>query len=1218
MSTETRQRLREIINLLRLNYPDGLTTTEIAEELGVTRQTALHDIDRLTSDGVPINQEGHRYILSQDYGHELTLSPAQAWMLYVPLRRMVRAQQHRNPLVRSLLRTVTSLLDSEIADPITPDDNEIETDADEVFRELVNCWRESRMVEISYQRLNTAKVTTHVVEPWWLEPGVWTDAIYLVCGKPNQNGRHSILTLKIDRIQKVKKREERFIRPTSQTVLRQIEKTWGIWLGQTDGVKVRLRFHERQVQRLSETQWHPTQVLTLEPGGSAIWEGIISEPKEMIPWIRGWGADVEVLEPSILRDAIIQEVSRLTRLYLTNEHLPKDPSDFLLCCWGKLAYGQRDAETYHPALFHMIDVGNVALALLDSEASPRWRQVLAQAFGVDADQVINWIPYLVALHDLGKFSTEFQGQVEDQKKRLQGQGLPFGPTNKIHHTVSGQISVFFELTDEDAPKFVRLILRDAVGGHHGRFVDPGTARDFRAVITRDEPPLWRELRRQANLSLRSIFYKGYPQGWGDGTNRSAAIMVLTGFIILCDWIGSDERYFTCQPYLPLASYLDISQLRARAAVRQAGFFQPVSSHAATSFRNLFPALAAPRPLQLAIDDIPEAVLAEPCLAILEAPTGEGKTEAALALAHRIGRLRGTDELYYALPTTATSDQMFDRVQKYLLEQLGIGTQVKLVHGQAFLREDDQAIEPMQNGLSENSAETLEWFGPKKRALLAPFGVGTVDQTELCALNTRHNALRFVGLAGKVVILDEVHAYDTYMTAILSRLLGWLSAIGSSVILLSATLPQSRRHQLLKAYLDEGGQTQTIPAGTELAAYPSLIALGRGGFHMASPGAAQPERELCLAVLDCSGSDEDQKARWLLEQIEEGGCACWITNTVDRAQRLFERIDGIASENVERFLIHSRFPLAERRQLEGTITRRFGPLGERPGRGIVIGTQVLEQSLDLDFDLMVSDLAPVDLLLQRAGRLHRHDRQRPDRHALARFTIAVRQHNNDLDLSGDSAVYAEYILRKSWLALKGRQSLHLPIDYRLLIEEVYASGRPSDGNPLEDAWKKLTRQAGMDASEAEVRLIPLPNPIESFCGQVAGLTFDEDENRAGWKVAQTRLGEPSLTVIPLERNGNLARCLGVDLEINMDEDLPRALQLELLRHSLRITHRDVVEALNGEQVEWLTTFGKSALLRETRPLWLENGKTFFSGRSSDWDVWLDKKLGLVIRKSSDKE
>ena len=577
-------------------------------------------------------------------------------------------------------------------------------------------------------------------------------------------------------------------------------------------------------------------------------------------------------------------------------------------CWGKTDPKNSDPQQFHPALYHMLDVGHVAQILLSDACPPKWINTISTTFRIETDITRSLFPFLIALHDIGKVSATFQRMNADQYARLIKEGFQFGQSSDLYHTQVSRNFIRFErpkansmeMTDEDF-----RVIGEMSAGHHGYFISASDITDTRIKLRKEEPPLWKKLRISAFSTLLGVFIQpGRIFSFGS-YNISAAALILTGFTTLCDWVSSDQRFFIPEPIADLDNYIVLSRERAREAVYQDGFSRVKKSIAPATFSALFPSLKYPRPLQLAIDEIPDNILREPSLTVIEAPTGEGKTEAALTLAHRIALLRGFEELYYALPTMATSNQMYFRVQKFLHEQLGLGTSAKLIHGQSFLQQDLVPVEPLSNGIDNQDNLSMDWFNSKKRALLAPFGVGTIDQIELGALNVRHSSLRLSGLAGKVVILDEVHAYDTYMTTIIVRLLEWLRTLGTSVILLSATLPQSRREQLVRGFNPD----VTIPMGS--AAYPLIMAVGENDFKQLTPNAVSPQRELNLEFLDLASEQYDEKASWLLQQVEHGGIACWITNTVERAQQTCHALQQSADEDVEIILIHARFPLAQR-------------------------------------------------------------------------------------------------------------------------------------------------------------------------------------------------------------------------------------------------------------------------------------------------------------------
>lgn len=871
--------------------------------------------------------------------------------------------------------------------------------------------------------------------------------------------------------------------------------------------------------------------------------------------------------------------------------------------WGKTVKGD-NPDIYHPALYHMYDAGNVAHSLLSAPASPRWRKVLSNSFGISPDEVLSIIPFLIAIHDIGKISADFQSQSQEQKQRLCDLGFAFGRVTGLRHTAIGQVFIHF-LSDEQLPKAIRLIARDAAGGHHGEF-SWKEWKSLRALLQRDEPDEWQKIREQSLAILLDMF-KTRIEIISNISHWSAAVMALTGFTTLCDWIASDTLNFPANPSQDPAEYFKLSQVYAEQAIEKNGFLQAYRSNTGERFTEIFPSISSPRPLQRAVDDIPEEILRTPSLTIIEAPTGEGKTEAALALAHRIAQNADTNEIYYALPTSATSNQMFLRVQKFLTDNLGLKSRVRLVHNQAMLYQDEMNVELYDDGYAVDSQTALEWFSPKKRALLSPFGVGTIDQAELGALNTRHNSLRLLGLSGKVVIIDEVHAYDTYMTTIIERLLQWLHALGTSVILLSATLPTEKTRILISAY---GSGEIENPVG--LRKYPSIDVMGNGISYTANPQPFQEDKTIELETLFIQRDDPDSKAQLILDKVKNGGVACWITNTIRGAQTLYSELKSIAPEDTDLSLIHSRYPVIARLDKENALTQKYGPNGRRPKKGIVIGTQVLEQSLDLDFDYMITDLAPIDLILQRAGRLHRHQRVRLEQHKHARLGIALSQSEDGKILAGaDRYVYDEYYLLATWLLLKDRKSLKLPADYRVLIEEVYAVTPPSSAE-LQAAYGNLLKSEKAAAALAGQRLFPMPETQDTFCSKLINLTFEDNETKAGWMIAQTRLAEKSITILPLTCVNDEEYVTMTGQKVTGNQDISYQDQMNLVRQTIKVSHRLVVNSLL--QKPRIDTFKKSALLRDVIPLVLdENRQALLTSNQEIIQLVVDDELGLTITK-----
>ncbi len=459
-------------------------------------------------------------------------------------------------------------------------------------------------------------------------------------------------------------------------------------------------------------------------------------------------------------------------------------------------------------------------------------------------------------------------------------------------------------------------------------------------------------------------------------------------------------------------------------------------------------------------------------------------------------------------------------------------------------------------ITEDEAElgTLKaqsWFLPRKRTLLAPFAVGTVDQALMSTLQTRHFFVRLFGLSGKTVIFDEVHAYDTYMNSLFTRLLVWLRAVGASVIVLSATLPAKTRQELVTAWrgTDEGVE--------ELAAteYPAVTVASQRNLYI-GPLPGDADRHIVIEWIEATPESLVDELR---RRLQNGGCAAVICNRVARAQEVYAALrDANLVADEDLLLFHARTPGVWRDGIEDAVLDRFGKATpDRPHRSIIVATQVIEQSLDLDFDLMISDLAPVDLILQRAGRLHRH--ARPIRPAgLETPTLLITEPaltvDGGPDFGGDAYVYEAYILLRSlWTLQNNGATLQLPTQTVALIEAVYGdeANLPDDlpensAALLQATLNEMTKKEDKARFEAAKRLTPPPD-YEDLLWRENDLLAEESPEMHASLQAMTRLMPPTINLVCLhgESDTNLVS-LDPDGEPNVDltrepsSDLTRAL------------------------------------------------------------------------------
>lgn len=922
-----------------------------------------------------------------------------------------------------------------------------------------------------------------------------------------------------------------------------------------------------------------------------------------------------------------------------NFSAPPSTTDACLVWWAKW---NPQRGSYHPLLCHMIDVAVVAEALWQGVAAPALRRQWAQHLGLDEQACASWIAFWAGLHDLGKASPAFQFKCTDAtfRQRMEALEMPCPvsyqpiPHGIMSHKLVGNLLH----TDWGMPRRAARQIADALGGHHGVFATPQQV-SIPAPVS-EGTGAWDAQRRW--LTQRLAQAVGLPARVPSAPKLPPAlVLALAGLVAVADWIGSNEEFFPHQTMLaePVALDVPAYTTHARHAADQAlkrlgwqGWSAPPRAH---SFQELFP--FKPRPLQAQVEELRQQ-LSGPGLVVIEAPMGEGKTEAALLLQDHWAATLGQAGAYVALPTQATSNGMFARIRDFLSRRYPAAiVNLQLLHGHAalsslfqelqqhanrlFLPSDIQG-EPGADGAPPNVV-AAQWFTARKRGLLAPFGVGTIDQALLTVLPTKHGFVRLYGLAAKTVIIDEVHAYDTYMSTLLERLLEWLGALNTSVILLSATLPQHRRANLLAAYARGAGWSVNLPA--TLPAYPCVTWITE--HHQGSTGVAtSPEIERTVRVrwidgrLPATAHAPFPLGEQLQTALRDGGCAAVVCNTVRRAQQVYTALKRYFEGNAatgegEIDLLHARLLFEDREQREQRVLQRFGK-GEdnRPYRAVLVATQVIEQSLDLDFDLLVTDHAPADLILQRAGRLHRHQREhRPAGLQQPEIWICA----PEIDANGvprfdpgTAAVYDEHILLRSWLELHPRPQIAVPEDVAAIIEAVY-DDRPPPANlsaALQAAWQ-TTAQHLQAMREKEQRLaaeayIRPPQASDSLATIVGTPREEEAPELHPAHQARTRLIEWSLPVICLHGSPEQPLLDGQPIRRSATPSVAEAKRL--LQRSLTISHPGVVRTLLEQPAP--SGWTKSPLLRQHRLLAFDEQGRAIVGR---YKLILDPEQGLII-------
>lgn len=729
--------------------------------------------------------------------------------------------------------------------------------------------------------------------------------------------------------------------------------------------------------------------------------------------------------------------------------------------WAKKE--ERDGKFYWlPLMIHLEDTMNVSRWLWLNWLSDGQREFCTNSLNPsDPDTACNLAAFLGALHDIGKATPAFQTQKGFSNsidlnqmllEKLERAGftgistLALTESRKTHHSIAGQY-----LLQE---KFqIKSDVGSIIGGHHGKPVD-----DIEVV---ENQVAYSENYYQSDHSDSDIYKKwaNVHQDIFQWAMKSAGLgsiddipeisqpaqVLYSGLLIMADWISSNSDYF---PLIPLDSdQAGNSRDRCRNGIRTWGGNLPLQIQSFPSMNQLFKSRFgfAPRDFQKTVYST-VCQINKPGILILEAPMGLGKTEAALAVAEEIAEKTGSSGLFFGLPTQATSNSMFGRIRIWLENLLAdqpepdVRQSLRLCHGKAALNEEmnrlrdasapqDINIDDEKNG----NVHVNEWFTGRKKTSLDDFVVGTVDGFLLTALKQKHLALRHLGFSKKVIIIDEVHAYDTYMQQYLEEAIRWMGAYNTPVILLSATLPQDKRKKLFSAYLKGRGVKQKeiqFPKELSETRYP-LLSFSEGR-------EVKAQADFLPAVdkrIQIRRLKEEELLEKIGEQLDGGGVIGIIVNTVRRAQKLGKACKERFGENTV-VVLHSAFLATDRVDKESLMMNMIGKNGKRPEKKIIIGTQVIEQSLDIDFDVLITDLCPIDLLLQRIGRLHRHEIMRPENHKNP--VVYIMGISNRLEFEkGAERIYGSYFLIRTQFYLP--EEIRIPSDIPVLIDKVYSGG-----------------------------------------------------------------------------------------------------------------------------------------------------------------------------------
>lgn len=846
-----------------------------------------------------------------------------------------------------------------------------------------------------------------------------------------------------------------------------------------------------------------------------------------------------------------------------------------------LLWAKTSENNYHPLVYHSLDIAATAEILIKKYFSPAGKQFIKNYF-IESDkyEIEKFLIYFAALHDIGKATPVFQAKNDFMKKLLEERGYSFeglkSMPEDIRHNFLSEWWVSKNITklisQEIDPETLSTISR-AIGGHHGVFSKP----NLRKKITPRQfglNSIWEESRENISNVIKEVLNIDAPQNNNPICIRGSKIVFtywFAGLITLADWIASMDEYFTFNNQIQdFYEYYQKSQEIAEKALNNSGFNQWNNPEQLQPFNQLFFGYS-PRIQQTTVFDVIEKEIdhEKTALIIIEAPMGIGKTETAFYAAELLNSKSEQTGVFIGMPTQATSNQMYMRYKNFLETRLPkkIKGNIELLHSASTLFLADSKKMPVIEGVAiEESDENIlsnDWFKPKKRGLLSQFAVGTVDQLLMGVLQTKHNYLRLFGLTTKTVILDEVHSYDLYMNGLLQRFLNWASKLEINVIILSATLPKSTTEKLAQSYSKNLEEISFVE-------YPRVTVsqVDKTVSYKLEPPEKKPVN---LEYLN--DFSPEKLCDILTGSFNPDGCIAIICNSVKKSQEFYELFKSkFKNTGIKVLLLHSRFTAQRRNEIERELLSNCGKGAIKPNRILVIATQIIEQSLDIDFDLIITELAPIDLFIQRLGRLHRFSLPYRPSTLLTPKVIWFNENQNF-----NNSVYNKYLLLRTFIVINNLNTLVIPDDIETLIEKVYSeSDLDYEGEYLEKFKVEFYNENKVMEMKAENKLILKPDDEENFTYDI-NLIDDEDPSTHEDLAALTRLGSPSIRIVCVNE---------IDNELYLINNLNTKLDLEKVPDIKMVSN--IFQAVVPVSSKRIFHYLVSSPATEIPQIWKKNG------------------------------
>jgi len=869
--------------------------------------------------------------------------------------------------------------------------------------------------------------------------------------------------------------------------------------------------------------------------------------------------------------------------------------------------GKLDKETgnTHSTVFHSIDVACSANELLTESDALIDR--MSTKLNISCDDLVNVIVYLVALHDVGKFSQKFYNDL-NLPIDVDPQNIPSSDRHwkisyalmclpDIDRRISERMKI--QIVDEDGDNLhpldsisTRKMLYSAVAGHHGEPPKEGDSNTY-DLCGVDALNNFMDFLDMIIPSPKSPIVLTY-----ESTN------ILSWFLVnittVCDWIGSNVDWFNYTPNtIPIADYWKESAEKARRAINEAGII-PCGVSDNSTMQHLF-GIETPRHMQQIVENLK---VDQQMVAIIEDTTGSGKTEAGILLAHKLMRAGLGDGVYVALPTQATANGLFSRMASSYRKMFNDNTSpsIALAHGKRKLNKIfRQTRYTPKSNTHGNAAYCSDWISSEsRRVFMSDVGVGTIDQLFLSILPVKWAALRLFGMSRQVIIIDEAHACDPYMQEELYKTVQMQALMGGSVIIMTATLASEQKNKIVQSFIN-GIDPNLPPPPPVTDSYPSLTIATRDNVVTTK---IEPSPSAIKKTPITHLSSEDEALDIMRTSANNGACSVWIRNTVKQAMDVASKL---SNEGYDVTVFHSRFCVGDRSDKELATMRQFGKESsqeERRGK-ILIATQVVEQSLDIDFDVMVTDIAPIDSLIQRVGRLWRHNEQRPnlDRGGAQYKLYILSPDYNDISsenwienevFKSSVFIYGVGNLWRTARAIFTAGEIDAPYNIPNLIESVVGKIAPEIPSELTDAEADEIG-AAFAARGIARRLLITPED-----GYRDGILQDE-------KNVSTRLGDSTYNIMLVKLN--------LDGSYRYYYDHDKYGDYSELTVPLSVKRRlDDVTKPDKDMIRILTDGWKSFKFDNTIFIEVQDGGVIYEDIA--FTISYDPKIGLIINESTD--